>query len=127
MSPVRVIPKSSQPGKWRLIVDLPSPDAKSVNAGIEPEICSLHCMRLDDVISEIVRLGKGAKLDIESAYCMVPDHPGDRHLLAVQWVGQTFIDTRLPFGLTSAPKIFTALADVLQWSTLRQGVTWVAH
>ena len=42
---------------------------------IEPELCSLHYMRLDDVISEIVRLGKGAllaKLDIESAYRMVP-------------------------------------------------------
>ena len=33
ISPFGVIPKSSQPGKWRLIVDLSSPEGKSVNDG----------------------------------------------------------------------------------------------
>ena len=32
ISPFGVIPKSSQPGKWRLIVDLSSPDGRSVNS-----------------------------------------------------------------------------------------------
>ena len=107
LSPVGVIPKSSHPGKWRLIVDLSSLDSKSINAGIEPELCSLQYLRLDKVITEVSRIGRGAqlsKLDIESAYRMIPVHPGDRHLLAVQWTGQTFFDTRLPFGLRSAPK-----------------------
>ena len=116
-SPLGVIPKSSQPGKWRLIVDLSSPESRSVNDGIEPELCSLQYLRLDDVISRIVQVGRGAqlaKLDIESAYRMIPVHLGDRLLLAVQWAGQTFFDTRLPFGLRSAPKIFTAVA----WSLL---------
>ena len=45
-------------------------------------------------------------MDIASAYCMVPVHPGDRPLLAVQWAGKIFFDTRLPFGLRSAPKCF---------------------
>ena len=36
-----VIPKSSQPGKWRLIVDLSHPAGRSVNDGITPELCSL--------------------------------------------------------------------------------------
>ena len=118
LSPFGVIPKSSQPGKWHLIVDLSSPDTKSVNAGIEPELCSLQYLRLDKVIAEVARIGRGAqlaKLDIESAYRMIPVHPGDRHLLAVQWAGQTFFDTRLPFGLRSAPKIFSAVADALQY------------
>ena len=86
LSPVGVIPKSSQLGKWRLIVDLSSPDAKSVNAGIEPELCSLQYLRLDEVIAEVSRIGRGAqlaKLDIESAYRKIPVHPGDRQLLAV--------------------------------------------
>ena len=130
VSPFGVIPKSSQPGKWRLIVDLSSPESRSVNDGIEPELCSLQYLRLDDVISRIVQVGRGAqlaKLDIESAYRMIPVHPGDRLLLAVQWAGQTFFDTRLPFGLRSAPKIFTAVADALQWVMLKHGVSWVAH
>ena len=74
------------------------------------------------------RLGQGHPAgDIASAYRMVPVHPDDRPLLAVQWAGQVFFDTRLPFGLGSAPKIFTAVADALQWVMKRQGVSWVAH
>ena len=36
-----VIPKS-EPGTWRLIVDLSAPEGASVNDGIDPEVCSLH-------------------------------------------------------------------------------------
>ena len=79
---------------------------------------------------EIVKSVKGtelAKMDIASAYRMVPVHPGDRPLLAVQWAGKIFFDKRLPFGLRSAPKSFTAVADALQWIFRKQGVTWVEH
>ena len=130
ISPFGVIPKSSQPGKWRLIVDLSSPDGRSVNSGIDTELCSLSYLHLDQVIDYIVRSGRGtelAKMDIASAYRIVPVHPGDRPLLAVQWAGKIFFDTRLPFGLRSAPKIFTAVADALLWVFQKQGVTWVAH
>ena len=130
LGPFGVIPKLGQPGRWRLIVDLSSPEGASVNAGIEPELCSMQYLRLDVVLRQIVKLGIGtqmAKMDIESAYRMVPVHPGDRPLLAVQWAGRTFFDTRLPFGLRSAPKIFSAVADALQWTFRSQGVTWVDH
>ena len=33
----------------------------------------------------------------------------------------------LPFGLRSAPIIFTALTDALQWILERRGVSHVAH
>ena len=126
LSPFGVIPKSNQPGKWRLIGDLSSPDGRSVNDGIEEGLCSLSYLHLD----EVVESGRGtelANMDIESAYGMVPVHPGDRPLLAVQWAGQSFFDTKLPFGLRSASKIFTAVADALQWVFQQQGVPWVAH
>ena len=32
-----VIPKRGQPGKWRLIVDLSSPEGSSINDGIDPQ------------------------------------------------------------------------------------------
>ena len=35
-----IIPKPHQPGKYRLIVDLPHPRGASVNDGIERELCS---------------------------------------------------------------------------------------
>ena len=93
--------KASQPGKWRLIVDLSSPGGASINTWIKLELCSLRYLHLVQVVQEIRKLGREAqmpKMDTKSAYRMVPVHPGDRPLLAVKWVGQTFFDTRLPFG-----------------------------
>ena len=42
LSPLGTIPKSEQPGKWRLIKDLSSPEGASVNASFEPELCFLR-------------------------------------------------------------------------------------
>ena len=33
----------------------------------------------------------------------------------------------LPFGLRSAPKIFNAIADALEWCVSREGVEWIYH
>ena len=33
----------------------------------------------------------------------------------------------LPFGLSSAPKIFTAFADALEWCVVHQGVECLYH
>ena len=38
-----------------------------------------------------------------------------------------YVDALLPFGLHSAPRIFTALADALQWILQRRGVTLAWH
>ena len=130
LSPFGVIPKPNQPGKWRLILNLSAPQGKSVNDGIESELCSLQYLRLDEVVKQISSWGTGtllAKMDVESAYRIVPAHPKDRLLLGMQWNGGIWFDTRLPFGLRSAPMIFTALADALQWSFSQNGVTWVRH
>ena len=43
ISPFGVIPKPHQPGKWRLILDLSSPEGASVNDGICKGLCSLRC------------------------------------------------------------------------------------
>ena len=125
-----VIPKPHQPGKWRLIVDLSYPEGGSVNAGIDPNLCSLTYKSVDDAVRIIARKGRGtllAKLDLESAYRMVPVHPDDRHLLGMEWEDSLYIDTVLPFGLRSAPKIFNALADALLWIMGHNGVRSALH
>ena len=101
-----VILKPHQQGKWQLIVDLLHPEGSSVNDGIAP---SLWYVSMDDAVKVILALGKGtelAKFDIQSAYRIVPIHPTDRYLLGMMWNGQLYVDTALPFGLRSAPKIF---------------------
>lgn len=67
------------------------------------------------------------KIHIQSAYRIVPVHPHDRLLLGAQGRGSVYVDALLPFGLHSTPKIFTALADELQWILQRRGVTFVWH
>lgn len=63
-----VIPKPHVPGKWRVILDLPSPDGHSINDGINA---------VDDAVTQILRLGQGTMLDIEHAFRNVPVHPSD--------------------------------------------------
>ena len=125
-----VIPKRHQTGKWRLIIDLSHPEGNSVNDGIPPDLCSLSYSKVDQVVQGILELGKGAemaKIDIKSAYRIVPVHPQDRPLLGMEWEGQHYVDTALPFGLRSAPKVFTALADALEWILTTNGIRFVWH
>jgi len=37
------------------------------------------------------------------------------------------MDAKLPFGLRSAPKIFNAVADALEWCTASEGVEVIFH
>ena len=46
---------------------------------------------------------------------MLPILLDDQNLLGVQWEGERYTNGALPFGLHSAPKIFSAVADARQW------------
>ena len=58
-SPFGVIPKRSRPNKWRLIVDLSSPDGHSVNDGIGKDLTSLSYVSVEDVVAGIIQRGRG--------------------------------------------------------------------
>ena len=129
VSPFGVIPKS-EPGKWRLILDLSSPCGSSVNDGINKEWCSLSYVSVDDIAARVVTHGKGAlmaKFDLKSAYRQVPIHPDDRFLLGMAWKDQLYVDTALPFGLRSAPAIFNAVAEALAFIIKQRGVSDLDH
>ena len=130
LSKFGVILKGHTPGKWRLITDLSSPKGLSVNDGIAPPLCTLRYVTVDEIAAVAATLGRGAliaKLDIESAYRIVPVHPDDRPLLGIQWQGAIYIDAILPFGLRSAPKMFMAIADALEWILRHHGTRLVWH
>ena len=82
----------------------------SVNDGIDKQLSSLSYVRIDDAARRVLQTGTDtllAKLDLQSAYKVIPVHGDDRHLLGVRWNGRVCLDTALPFGLRSAPKIFS--------------------
>ena len=68
-----------------------------------------------------------AKVDIKSAFRLVPVHKEDRQLLGMMWDGALYVDCVLPFGLCSATKIFTSIADALEWRLKEEGVEVVFH
>ena len=127
-SPLGVIPKKGRTNKWRLIMDLSSPSGHSVNDGIEKELCSFHYASISDAATQLNALGKGAlmaKMDIKQAYRNIPVAPEDRHLLGISWDSTVYVDQVLPFGLRSAPLIFSAVADALLWIMQKNGVTYI--
>ena len=94
------------------------------------EVCSLEYVTVDHVAAVVRRLGAGAlmaKIDIKSAYRIVPVHPDDHPLLGMKWGEKIFIDKVLLFGLRSAPKIFNALAEALEWVARSRGVQLLSH
>ena len=107
-----------------------SPDGHSVNDFIEKELSTLTYISIDNIAQVGLQLGKGillGKMDVKEAFRLVPVHPSDRLILGMVWKGDLYIDKVLPFGLRTAPLLFTALADVLEWVIQKRGVNWVFH
>ena len=50
-----------------------------------------------------------------------------RWLFGMVWDRALFVDTVLPFGLRSAPKLFNAVADVVEWILRQAGVVNILH
>ena len=79
----------------------------------------------------VAKAGRGAllaKVDIKSAYRIVEVYPEDRPLLGMLWDGGLHVH-RLGIAIRSplSPKIFTALADALEWIVRQAGVETVFH
>ena len=88
-------------------------------------LCSLSYITVEKVAATAISLGKGsllAKIDIKSAYRLIPVCPYDRKWLGMKWKDRVYVDGMVPFGLRSAPKICNAVADALEWCITREGV-----
>ena len=124
-----IIPKST-PGKWRLIIDLSSPEGGSIIDGIRDSWCSLLYVSVVDAIRGITLYWRGAlmvKVDIPKAYRVVSIHPDDRWLMGMTWKGSVYVDTTLPLSLRSTPKIFTVIANAAEWIVRQQRVEFILH
>ena len=94
------------------------------------KLCSLEYITVDNMADVVMSLGVGAfnaKIDIKSVYRLIPVCPADRKWLGMQWQDRVYVDGMLPFGLRSAPKIFNAVADALEWCVKQEGVEFLFH
>ena len=118
VSPLGLVPKSNT-GEFRLIFDLSYPHGHSVNDGIKHEDATVQYTRFD-AITELVRHeGRGSflfKIDIQSAFRLMPIHPDDFPLLGMSHLKKYYVDKCLPFGLSVSCKVFEKFSTFLEWA-----------
>ena len=120
-----VVPKGHTLRRWHLITDLSFSECGSVNGGIAAQLCLRRYMSVDTVAAAACGLGPGtllAKMDVSSAYRLVPVHSDDQLLLGLTWQNADYVDGMLLFGLRLAPKIFTTITDALEWLLWQHGI-----
>ena len=79
---------------------------------------------VEDVLQFVTTLGHGTcliKVDLRSAIQNCACSSTRSSAVGRPLGGQVYVDLALPFGLRSAPKLFTAVADALGWALLLAG------
>ena len=98
--PMGTVPKGAG---VRIIQDLSSPFGASINA--EQRHWHRSWMSADSIMAMLQPGDYIAKTDISAYYRQLPVHPLHWPLLALQFEDMHVWDTRLPFGLRTAPEI----------------------
>ena len=83
-----------------------------------PEKSTVHYASISDAIAMIKSIGRGSymsKIDIKSAFRIIPIHPDDYPLLSLKWNNSYFFDRCLPMGCSSSCAIFEAFSTSLEW------------
>ena len=129
-SPLGVVQKKT-PGEYRVIHHLSYPEGNSVNDFIPQQFSSVQYATVQDAIAFIktspatIFLGK---VDIESAFRIIPVSPLDRPLLGFQWRGLFYMDAVLPMGCSSSCSIFETFSSALEWVAKQKlGVSGMVH
>ncbi len=105
-------------GTARLILDLSQPINNAVNEGIDQDDFSVQYEPFDAATDIVQRLGPNchiSKVDIKSAFRLLPVKPAEWFMLGMMWLNMLFVDCHLPFGSRSSPFIFSVFSDLLAW------------
>ncbi len=107
-SPIGLVPKGGEPGKFRMIFHLSAPSPElSVNGQTPRNLCSVHYHDFDEAVKLVQEIGNEAYIglsNMEHAFRQVPIHPEDWQLLVFKAIDPSdnrmkyFVDKCLPFG-----------------------------
>ena len=118
MSPLSICEKST-PGQYRLLHNLSYPyNSDSVNGGIQKHNATVKYVSIQNVMDYIVELGPNSylgKVDIKSAFRLLPVHEDDHHLLSFKFKGKYYFIDCMAMGCSSSCNIFEKFSTVLQW------------
>jgi len=113
------VPKSA-PGTWRPIIDL-----RPVNECIRYE----H-FKMEGLVTARQLIEPGdwmAKVDLRDAYFTVPISSSHRRFLRFRWRGVDYEFVCLPFGLSSAPRVFTKVMKPVIAALRSRGIRLVIY
>lgn len=111
--PIALIPKSGQPGQWRLITDASSPKGSSIN-DICPPPPKFRLVSISDIFLRTPRNSWAGSVDIAHAFRNLPLGLNFIGHLAVRVGEFYYLELRLPFGWSWAPFIWSSFSDFVQ-------------
>ena len=98
LSQLFMVPKKD--GGQRPIINL-----KKLNSFVQTEHFKMEGIHM---LKDLLKPGDWmTKVDLKDAYFMIPVTTDHRKLLQFKWLGETYQFNCLPFGLSSAPWVFT--------------------
>lgn len=110
-----------KPNTWRPILNL-----KPLNK----QFIRPRRFRMETLASIIPSLGENlwaTSIDLKDAYLHVPVHPSDQRFLAFNYQGVDFVFQAMPFGLSTAPHVFTRVTRAITAFLRRRGITVFAY
>ncbi len=112
------VPKPS--GKFRLILDL-----KKLNCFVRTPTFTLPSLK--QILPSISKDTWMCSVDLKNAYYHIPIHKDHRKYLVFRVGQQLYQFNVLPFGLTSAPFIFTRILKTVVYTLNKQSSTVIAY
>ena len=107
ISPIGLVEKPDN--GWRLITHLSYPHQFSVNHFIDKDVCAVKYTWFDSIMDMISDLGKSAKiakLDISQAFRLLIVNPAEFDLLGIMFEGKFYIDKCLSMGCAISCSFF---------------------
>lgn len=114
LSTIGVVAKKD--GGWRLIHHLSYPINYSVNDFIDVEACSVHYTSFDEVLDMVAKLGRGAvlgKMDVKSAFRLLPVNPSDHQFLCFKFNNDYYYDMCLPMDCSISCAFWKKFANLV--------------
>ena len=108
-----LVPKKT--GDWRPVVDL-----SALNRFVR---CPTFQMDTPELVRASLQQGMWTtSIDLKDAYFHVPIHPSYQKFLRFQVLGRVYQFVALPFGLNTAPRLFTKLSTQVKRMAVCRGI-----